>query len=199
MLPIHQRSRVTEGGPAGSRSKVEAHARGRCWLPLVSYVSCVACAFWLSGAGCGPDKKAQKQARDMALFLEQAKQDPELVDPLGQAVVELAQTEAPGWVKQGTLFRGSLAERARQSFLVVLTYGHCYRFLGVGGGEVRDMDLLLFDANGVEVQRDVTQSATPVLGASASICPADPSAMRIETRMRVGSGPFAIALLHDPD
>lgn len=154
---------------------------------------------WSLGAGCGPDKKAQKQAQDMAAFLEKAKQDSDLADPLGQAVVELAQTEAAGWVKQGALFRGSLEERARQSFLVVLTYGHCYRFLGVAGGEVRDMDLSLFDANGVEVQRDVTQSATPVLGASASICPDDPSAVRIEARMRAGNGPFAIALLRDPD
>jgi hypothetical protein len=165
----------------------------------------MACLSSVVGHGCGPDKQAQKQAQNLAAFVEAAKHDPDLADPLGQAIVELAKSEAPGWVKEGSLLRGSLEERGRQAFLLVLKYGHCYRLLGVSGvsgvsgDEARDLDLLLFDANGVETQRDVTRSTTPVLGASASICPAEPVAMRVEARMRAGHGPFAIALLHDPE
>jgi hypothetical protein len=159
----------------------------------------MACLSSALGPGCGPDKQARKQAQNLAAFVEAAKRDPDLEDPLGQAIVELARAEAPGWVKEGSLLRGSLEERGRQAFLLVLKYGHCYRLLGVSGDEARDLDLLLFDANGVETQRDVTQSTTPVLGASASICPAEPIAMRVEARMRAGRGPFAIALLHDPE
>jgi hypothetical protein len=151
------------------------------------------------GSACGADKQALKHAQDEAAFAAAAKLDPELGDALGQAIVELAQHAAPGWVKEGKLLRGSLEERGRQGFLVVLTYGHCYRFLGVTDHESSDLDLLLYDANGVEKQRDVTQEPTAALGVDASICPGEPSAMRIEARMRHGRGAFAIALLRNPD
>jgi len=181
--------------PTSGADRRRRHGRGPSGRLTIGLL----CLSGAVGMGCGPDKQAQKQAQNLATFLEAAKHDPDLADPLGQAIIELAQVEAVGWVKEGPLLRGALEDRARQGFLVVLKYGHCYRFLGVAGAEVRDLDLLLFDANGMEVQRDVTQSATPVLGASASICPADPIAVRIEARMRNGSGPFAIALLRDPD
>ena len=148
-------------------------------------------------AACGPDKEAQKLAQDQAAFEQAAAQDPEFSDPLGRAIADAARVEARGWVKEGKFMRGTLEERGRQAFLVVLRYGHCYRFIGTAQ-DANDMDLLLFDANGVETQRDVTQSATPILGASASICPTEPSAVRIEARMRAGRGAFAIALFHDP-
>jgi hypothetical protein len=155
---------------------------------------------WLAlGSACGADKQAVKQAQDEAAFAAAAKQDPELGDALGQAIVDLAQRSAPGWVKEGKLLRGSLEERARQGFLVVLTYGHCYRFLAVTDNESNDLDLLLYDANGVERQRDVSQAPTAALGVDASLCPGEPSAMRVEARMRHGRGPFAIALLRNPD
>jgi hypothetical protein len=149
--------------------------------------------------GCRADQQAQKQAQDVAAFAAAAKRDPELADALGQAIVDVAERDAPGWVKVDKLWRGTLDERARQGFLVVLTYGHCYRFVGVTENADSDLDLLLFDANGVEKQRDVTQGASAMLGAAAAICPSDPSAVRIEARMRHGRGAFAIALLRNAD
>ena len=150
-------------------------------------------------AACGPDRRAQKQAQDEAAFAAAAKLDPELGDSLGQALIDLAQRDAAGWVKEGKLLRGSLEERGRQGFLVVLKYGHCYRFLGVTDNEASDLDLLLLDANGVEKQRDVTQGPSATLGVEASICPAEASAVRIEGRMRHGRGPFAIAVMRNAD
>ncbi|HEX4351677.1 MAG TPA: hypothetical protein VHZ95_02160 [Polyangiales bacterium] len=150
-------------------------------------------------AACGGDEQAAKQARDEAAFVAAAAHDRDLADALGQMIVETAQREAAGWVKEGALFRGSLEERGRQDFLVVLKYGHCYRFIGVSGDENSDLDLLLFDGNGVEKQRDVTRGQTATLGSTASICPGDATAVRIEARMRHGHGPFAIALMRNPD
>ncbi|HEY2734513.1 MAG TPA: hypothetical protein VGI70_11045 [Polyangiales bacterium] len=150
-------------------------------------------------AACSGDEQAEKQARDDAAFRTAAARDKELSDPLGQAIVELAQRESAGWVKEGSLFRGTLEERGRQDFLVVLKYGHCYRFVGASEDENGDLDLLLFDANGVEKQRDVTRGPDAVLGTSAAICPADASAVRLEARMRHGRGHFAIVLLRNPD
>jgi hypothetical protein len=100
-------------------------------------------------------------------------------------------------VKQDKLFRGTLAERARQSYLAVLPYGYCYRFIGTGGPGVGDLDLALHDANGVEVQRDVTDDPTPIIGAAASVCPLEASSFRLEVRMRRGAGDFVVGLFHD--
>jgi hypothetical protein len=154
----------------------------------------VSCVLWLA---CGSDKEAARQAAAVAAFEAAAHSDPDLADPLGRAIVELAQQDAAGWVKAGKLFRGTLPARGRQSFLVVLPYGHCYRFLGVSEA-MSDLDLLLFDDAGVELQRDVTQSPTAMLGASAALCPQEPLELRIEARARHGDGPFAIGLFHDP-
>jgi hypothetical protein len=170
-------------------------ARRRGWRPTRA----LAWLFLSLAAACGADRRAEKQAQDEAAFAAAAKRDPELSDSLGQAIIDLAQRDAAGWVKEGKLLRGSLEERGRQSFLVVLKYGHCYRFLGVTDNEASDLDLLLLDPNGVEKQRDVTQGPSATLGVDASICPAEASAVRIEGRMRHGRGPFAIAVLHNAD
>jgi hypothetical protein len=148
---------------------------------------------------CGADKDAAKQTKALAALEASANSDPEFADPLGRQLVDLVRDEALGWVKDGPLLRGKLDERAKQSFLVVLKYGRCYRFLGVGGPGVVDLDLMLYDAQGSEVLRDVTQSPTPVLGTSASLCPGEASALRVEARMRHGRGDFAIGVFHDPE
>ena len=146
---------------------------------------------------CGSDKQAEKQVAAVAAFAAAAEHDPDLADPLGRAIVELAQQDSPGWVKDGKLFRGTLPARAKQSFLVVLPYGHCYRFLAASE-TMADLDLLLYDNTGVELQRDVTQSPTAALGIAAALCPSDAVSLRIEARARHGDGPFAIGLFHDP-
>jgi hypothetical protein len=153
----------------------------------------LACALLVA---CGSDRPAQQHATELAAFENAAQNDPDLADPLGRAMVEHARLEAPGWVKEGSLFRGTLTARGRQSFLVVLKYGHCYRFLGVGPGYA-DLDLVLYDDANVELQRDATQSGTPVLGSSAALCPPEGLALRLEVRARQGQGEFAVGLFHD--
>src|SRR5262245_3859340 len=73
------------------------------------------------------------------------KPDPDLMDALGQSIASLAEREAVGYTKVGRLWRGELAARERRGFLAVLVYGHCYRFLAVGGAGVSDLDLALLD------------------------------------------------------
>ena len=149
-------------------------------------------------AACGENaaaRSAQAQhEREAALA-----RDPELQDPLGAALLEQVAKHAPGWVKHENLHRGTLNERARQGFLVVLPYGHCYRFIASGGAGVSDLDLALFDGNGVEIARDTSEDPTPNLGVAASICPSDASAVRVEARMRRGHGDFALGVFHSPD
>jgi hypothetical protein len=151
---------------------------------------------WLALA-CNDDrarKEAEAQAEQVA---KAANADPELQDPLGQSVRDAAREHAAGFIKMEHLWRGELATRERRAFLAVLPYGHCYRFVAAGGTGVEDLDLALFDPNGVEVQRDVTQESSAVIGEQASLCPVEPGAYRIEARMRSGAGPFAIGLYRD--
>lgn len=147
-------------------------------------------------AACG-ENQAERRASATAQRVAALQADPELGDPLGRELFSLVQEQAPGWVKQDKLFRGTLAERARQSYLAILPYGPCYRFIGVGGPGVSDLDLALHDANGVEVQRDVTDDPNPVIGTTASVCPLEASSFRLEVGMRRGAGDFVVGVFHD--
>ncbi|HKU41679.1 MAG TPA: hypothetical protein VJR89_26160 [Polyangiales bacterium] len=152
----------------------------------------------LAAGACGENAASRHAAaqreREAALA-----RDPEFGDALGSALLEQVAQHAPGWVKRESLRRGTLAERARQAFLVVLPYGHCYRFVASGGAGVIDLDLALFDSNNVEIARDTSEDPAPVLGEAASICPSDASAVRVEARMRRGSGEFALGVFQSPD
>lgn len=154
-------------------------------------------ACWaIVSAACG-ESAAERSAAAKAQQRAELARDPELADPLGQLLLERANERAPGWVKLDHVLRGSLAERGRQAFLAVLPFGRCYRFLAGSGAGVIDLDLALFDANGVEISRDVTEDATPELGISASICPGEASQYRIEARKRRGHGDFAIGVFRN--
>jgi hypothetical protein len=157
-------------------------------------VSLGLCALTACGENADARSAAAQHEREAALA-----RDPELADALGSALLEQVAKHAPGWVKHEHLLRGTLNERARQAFLVVLPYGHCYRFIASGGPGVSDLDLMLFDGNGVEIARDTSEDPTPNLGVAASICPGDASAVRIEARMHHGHGDFALGVFRSPD
>ena len=86
-----------------------------------------------------------------------------------------------------------MAEGQRSDHLSVLRGGHCYRMLGVGGAEVEDMDLFLFDPEGVQMQQD--RGAGPLPRARAcrpSICPPYSGAYRLQVHMYKGGGAVAL-------
>jgi hypothetical protein len=151
------------------------------------------CALHLLGAGCSSSapKPQQEQPAKQA---PSAPPDPDLGDPLGASVIAHAREHAAGFTKAGKLFRGDLEAKDRQGFLAVLTYGKCYRFIGSGGPGVEDLELVLLDSNGVEMQRDTVQGPQAVVGETSSVCPFDAGAYRIEARMRAGHGAFAIGV-----
>jgi hypothetical protein len=152
-------------------------------------IACAACS----------DSAAERAAAAKADRMAELTRDPELTGPLGQALVDRVRERSAGWVKQNHVMRGTLPERGRQAFLSVLPYGHCYRFLAVSSSGVSDLDLALFDANNVEIARDITEDPTPELGIHASICPGEASQYRVEVRMRRGHGDFLLATLHSDD
>jgi hypothetical protein len=88
----------------------------------------------------------------------------------------------------GTPFRAALEADGRQSFTEVLRDGFCYKLLAQSGDGVEDLDLFLYDGNGVLVQTDAREGPNPVLGSDRPICPQEAGVHRTEVRMIRGQG-----------
>jgi hypothetical protein len=117
---------------------------------------------------------------------------------LEQTLAQKAKKYAQGLVAEGPVIRGMLHEGARADQLVVLRGGFCYRILGAGGDGVEDMDLFLYDPDGVQTQQDPGQDRFPVLGLQAELCPAASGAFRLQALMYKGGGAYAVRVYRTP-
>lgn len=112
-------------------------------------------------------------------------------DALEAAMRERAPSEAMLMIPHEPVVRGEIAEGEQRDFTSVLRAGLCYKILAQGGPGVRDLDLLVYDQNGVLLQRDATQHERPVIGVERAICPSDPGLYRFAIRMAQGGGTYA--------
>jgi hypothetical protein len=115
-----------------------------------------------------------------------------------QIVALKAKKYAAGLVAEGAPIKGNVAQGGRSDHLAVLRAGHCYRIVAAGGAGVEDMDLLLYDPDGVLTQQDPAEDRFPVLGLQAEICPAEGGAHRLQVHMYKGSGAFAARIYRTP-
>lgn len=116
-----------------------------------------------------------------------------------QQVIELkAKKYADGFVADGEPISNTLARGGRSDHLAVLQAGRCYRIVGAGGEGVRDMDLFLYDPDGVQIQQDPGQDRFPVLGAQSEVCPQLGGAYRLQVHMYEGGGPYAVRVYRTP-
>ena len=113
-------------------------------------------------------------------------------DPLARGMQIHAQQLAPGMIAATPLFRGHLTAGQTQDFQAVLQPGKCFKIIGVGAEGVSDLDLYLFDPNGVALQQDTETDAYPVLGLESAICPQAAGQFRVQVRMYQGGGDFAV-------
>jgi hypothetical protein len=115
-----------------------------------------------------------------------------------ETLAQKAKKYARGLLPDGSIIRGTLQEGARSDHLLVLRGGYCYRILGVGGDGVEDMDLFLYDPDGVQTQQDPGQDRFPVLGLQVELCPAASGAFRLQTLMYKGGGAYAVRIYRTP-
>jgi hypothetical protein len=115
-------------------------------------------------------------------------------DALGKRLALAAQELAPTQILHAAVLRDRLARGGRRDFLTVLVAEHCYRILGVGDDGVGDLDLVLFDPNGVEVRRDLDQAPRATLGVDAELCPFEAGAYRLEARVTDGEGEVLVGV-----
>lgn len=80
---------------------------------------------------------------------------------------------------------GSVVRRS-----VVMEEGRCYVVTGRSGQGLRDIDLFLFDAAGVEVARDLAADAEP----SIEHCPEEPGRHTVELRAFEGAGAVGVTV-----
>lgn len=133
---------------------------------------------------------------------------PPTVDPIAPSIApgdviaitmqRRAQMVAAGMTNATPIFRGTLSEGASQDFQAVLQPGKCFKIIGIGGANVRDLDLKLFDPNGVQLQQDVATDSFPALGVESQICPTAAGAYRVQVQMYQGSGDFGVQVFQTP-
>jgi hypothetical protein len=110
-----------------------------------------------------------------------------------------AQEVAFDMVPSSYLEHGFLGEGQEESFNTIFEAGHCYRILGVAGASMADLDLVLHDENGNEIDRDSATDAVPVLGAgSNAICPRWTGPFYVTARAFRGSGDYGIQVFRTP-
>lgn len=133
-----------------------------------------------------------------------AEQDHELADAipkdatLPQVVELMAKKYAADFSADGEPITSTLAQGGRNDHLTVLRAGHCYRIVGAGGAGVQDMDLFLYDPEGVQVQQDPGQDRYPALGVQSEVCPPLGGAYRLQVHMYEGGGPYAVRVYRTP-
>ena len=100
-----------------------------------------------------------------------------------------ADMRARGYEPYGDPSRGQLDQEAARDFEISLEGGKCYAILAVGDTGVHDLDLLLIDRGGRQVDRDVEQDARPVV----RVCPERSGDFSMQVRMHRGQGGFVYA------
>lgn len=124
--------------------------------------------------------------------------DPADTGDLTAAISRLAQRYAGGWTAASTAFEGELAQGQHQDFQLVLGSAHCYRVLGVAEPTLSDVDLLLFDPSGLQVQQDQGGDRFPIVGQSFPVCPPQAGAYRLQVQAREGGGRIRVQAFHTP-
>jgi hypothetical protein len=154
------------------------------------------------GTGCSGRSDSSAAAGELANAADEAIEldEPPLPEgtPLDRVLAQKAKKYAAGLVPDGEPFQGQLKQGQRSDHLLVLRGGHCYRVLGVAGAEVEDLDLFLYDPDGVQLQQDAAQDRYPVLGMQADICPGRSGAHRLQVHAYQGGGPYAVRAFRTP-
>ncbi len=109
-------------------------------------------------------------------------------DALEARLRERGPTEAPLLVPDGPAFRATLEHGERRSFTSVLRAGVCYKVLGGAAESITDLDVFVYDAHSVLVQRDTTVGRELVIGTERGLCPSDAGAWRFEVVATGGEG-----------
>jgi hypothetical protein len=100
-----------------------------------------------------------------------------------------ADIRARGYEPFGEPSRGRLDEGGERDFSIELEGGKCYAILAVGDNSVRDLDLILLDERGRQIDRDVEADPRPIV----RVCASRTGSYTMKVRMYTGQGNFVYA------
>ena len=124
--------------------------------------------------------------------------DPAPADPIEARLRVRARAEAPYMVRQGEAWRATLAAGERWSFTAVLPPGLCYKVLAQGADSLTELDLFLYEEDGVLAQQDATTGSGAILGTAQPLCPQEAQQIRVEARATEGTGTVVAQLYASP-
>jgi hypothetical protein len=122
--------------------------------------------------------------------------EPPAEDPVAHRLWELGQAhgELLEWHDPEPT-RDELEAGGTRDLQLVLLDGRCYRTVAAGGPGIEELDLLLFDPNGVLMREDATRGPQAVLGDAHPVCIDESGAYRLRVRATEGAGTFAVRTL----
>ncbi len=93
------------------------------------------------------------------------------------------------------LLKGNLSTGNDQVFKVRLRAGHCYTIIGAGSPSVRNLDIVLLDPNGRELDKDASKNNFPTV--ETDPCLRSGGQYRIKVNMFSGFGQFGLQVFSD--
>jgi hypothetical protein len=93
------------------------------------------------------------------------------------------------------LLKGNLPTGGEKIFKVQLNGGHCYSIIGTGSPSVRNLDIVLADSTGRELNKDKQRNNMPTLDTNPCLRSSDRYLVKI--RMFSGSGQFGVQVFSD--
>jgi len=166
---------------------------------MSAHTASLTCCMAIALAGCADPPESTLGTQGLRAAPEEGSQIAVPPNATPEQIVPLhAKRYANGFTAEGPLVKGTLAQGARSDHLLVLKAGHCYRVVGAAEATVTDMDLFLYDPEGVQTQQDSGQDRFPVLGMQSEICPERGGAYRVQVHMYEGGGAFAFGLYRSP-
>jgi hypothetical protein len=111
-------------------------------------------------------------------------------DPIAAQVESQATQVAPGYQKQGDMFRGAGGKMTHTDWTVPLEGGRCYTFIGVGGVGVERLSLYAWDPSGKRVADRRSDNSQSVMG----FCPTQPGPYHLQEKIEAGSGDYRMGV-----
>lgn len=150
----------------------------------------VCCAFVIAlGCAAGPRARARLPGASRAPRAQLAPSAP-LASRVERVLREFSRRGARPLAEQWV---GFLREGARERFTVRASARGCLGFVGVGHRELGDLDLRVYNDDGVEVERDTRSDAHPY----ARVCLEAGGRVYVEAAATQGAGEVAVATVLD--
>ena len=117
------------------------------------------------------------------------------VDFIGNRLRQLHAQFGKGRAAVTQVVRGNLATNGDQVFNAKLTAGHCYTIIAAGAPSVKDLDVVLLDKAGAELQKDAANGGFVVMDTSP--CPRFTGTYVVKIRATKGAGQFGAQVFSD--